>query len=71
MPVIAISIEPDRVTRIFFDCRDVPPDPGDPRRIELAIEDSYAAAEETEEAGSTARSHLLADPRGHALARYH
>ena len=74
MSVIAVSVEPDRVTRIFFDCRDAPPEPSDLRRIELAIEASNAAARGTEEADAvdeTPRSHLLARRRGHALPRYH
>jgi hypothetical protein len=44
MPVIATSVEPRRVTRIFFDCRDAPPDPVDQQRIEQAIERSVALA---------------------------
>ena len=54
MPVIAISIEPCRVIRIFFDCRDVPTDHADLRRIERAVEDAYAIAEAAEEASGTA-----------------
>ena len=42
MSVISTLIEPHRVTRVFFDCRDVVPDPADLRRIEQAIERSIA-----------------------------
>ena len=42
MSVIATLVEPHRVTRIFFDRRDAPPDPVDERRIEQAIEQSVA-----------------------------
>jgi hypothetical protein len=49
MPLIATSIEPQWVTRIFLDCRDAPPDPVDLMRIERAIEDSAALAESGEE----------------------
>ena len=42
MAVIAISIEPDRRTRIFFDCRNAPLDQADQWRIERAIEQSIA-----------------------------
>jgi hypothetical protein len=42
MSVISTLIEPHRVTRVFFDCRDVAPDPADRRRIEQAIERSIA-----------------------------
>ncbi len=49
MSVIAITIEPNRVTRIFFDGRDLPPDPAERRRIERAVEDSYSLAEIAEE----------------------
>jgi hypothetical protein len=42
MAMIATLIEPHRVTRVFFDCRDAAPDPADKRRIEQAIERSFA-----------------------------
>jgi hypothetical protein len=42
MSVISTVIEPHRVTRVFFDCRDAAPDYGDRRRIEQAIERSNA-----------------------------
>jgi len=45
MSVLATSIEPHRLTRIFFDCRDAPPEPSDLRRIERAIEQSIAQAD--------------------------
>ena len=37
VPVISTLIEPRRVTRVFFDCRNAAPDPGEQRRIEQAI----------------------------------
>jgi hypothetical protein len=43
--VIATLIEPHRVTRVFFDCRDAIPDPTDRRLIELTIERSNALTE--------------------------
>jgi hypothetical protein len=49
MPVIAASIEPHRVTRIFLDCRDSPPEPVDLRCIERAIEQSIAMADAVED----------------------
>jgi PIN domain nuclease of toxin-antitoxin system len=45
MSVIATLIEPQRVTRIFFDCSDAAADPADRQRIEQAIEASIALAE--------------------------
>jgi len=45
MSVLATSIEPHRVTRIFFDCRDAQHEPSDLRRIERAIEQSIAQAD--------------------------
>jgi hypothetical protein len=42
MSVISTSIEPHRVTRVFFDCRNAAPDPADQRHIEQAIERSIA-----------------------------
>jgi hypothetical protein len=38
MSVIATLIEPRRVTRVFFDCRDVAPDLADRQCLEKAIE---------------------------------
>jgi hypothetical protein len=69
MPLIATRIEPQRVTRIFLDCRDAPPDPADRLRIERAIEDSAALAKSMEDAlsqhgtigASTLRSSPLED----------
>lgn len=49
MSVIATSIEPQRLTRIFLDCRDAPLDPADLRRIEQAIAQSIAMAGAVEE----------------------
>jgi hypothetical protein len=45
MSVMATLIEPHRVTRVFFDCRDARPDPADRWRIEQAIERSVALAQ--------------------------
>ena len=45
MSVIATSIEPHRLTRIFLNCRDAPPEPADLQRIERAIEQSIAQAD--------------------------
>ena len=45
MSVIATLIEPRRVTRVFFDCRDAAPDPADRQRIEKAIGQSLASAQ--------------------------
>ena len=42
MSVIATLIEPHRVTRIFFDCRNARADPADQQRVEQAIEASIA-----------------------------
>jgi len=52
MPVIATSIEPHRVTRIFFDCRNVPPELLDLRRIEQSVEQSIAMADAIEDSHS-------------------
>jgi hypothetical protein len=49
MSVIAISIGPDRLTRIFLDCRDAPPELADLQRIEQAIGQSIAMAETVED----------------------
>jgi hypothetical protein len=46
-------IEPHRVTRIFFDCRDVAPDPADQRRIEHSVERSFVLAETDDEINET------------------
>ena len=45
MSVIATLIEPRRVTRVFFDCRDAAPVPADRQRIEKAIGQSLASAQ--------------------------
>ena len=57
MSVISTLIEPRRVTRVFFDCRDRAPDPADQRCIEQAIKRSIAlpqADDDTEESLSLA-----------------
>jgi hypothetical protein len=50
VPVIATSIEPHRVTRVFFDCRAVVPKTADLRRIQQAIERSIAVPEADDDA---------------------
>jgi hypothetical protein len=50
MPMIATQIEPRRVTRIFFDCRDAVADPADQRRIERAIGASIALGQGDDDA---------------------
>ena len=52
MSVIDTSIEPHRVTRIFLDCRDAPPEPVDLRCIKRAIEQSIAMADTVEDVHS-------------------
>ena len=49
MSVISTLIEPRRVTRVFFDCRDLAPDPADQRRIEQAIERSIAVLQSNDD----------------------
>ena len=46
MAMIDTVIRQHRATRMFFDCRDTVPDPGDLRRIEQAIERSIALGQE-------------------------
>jgi hypothetical protein len=53
MSAISALIEPHRVTRVFFDCRDGAPDPGDQRRIERAIERSIARSRADDDAQVT------------------
>ena len=50
MALIAAQIEPRRLTRIFFDCRDAAPDPADRRRIERTIEHSIALGQDHDDA---------------------
>jgi PIN domain nuclease of toxin-antitoxin system len=45
MSVIGTTVEPQRVTRVFFDCRDGAADPADRRLIEQAIVHSIALAD--------------------------
>jgi hypothetical protein len=51
--VISILIQPHRVTRVFFDCRDAAPDHADQRRIERAIERSNALPQADDDASVT------------------
>ena len=53
MSVIATLIEPHRVTRVFFDCRAVVPNPADLPRIERAIERSIALPQVDDDAQVT------------------
>ena len=53
MSVITTLIEPHRVTRVFFDCRAVVPNPADLRRIEQAIERSIVWAQAIDDAQVT------------------
>jgi hypothetical protein len=53
MSVISTVIEPHRVTRVFFDCRDAAPDYADRRRIEQAIERSNALPQTDDDAQVT------------------
>jgi hypothetical protein len=48
--VIAIQIEPHRVTRMFFDCCNAAADPLDQRSIQIAMEHAIALAEPEDEA---------------------
>jgi hypothetical protein len=50
MSVISTLIEPHRVMRVFFDCRDAAPDPADQRRIERAIQHSFALPQADDDA---------------------
>jgi hypothetical protein len=51
MSVIATTIEPDGVARIFFDSRAAEPDADDEARIALAIERAAAVAATDAKAG--------------------
>ncbi len=42
MAVIDIAIQPEGRTRIWFDCRDTKPRPGDEERIQRAVSHSLA-----------------------------
>ena len=42
MAIIDIAIEPEGRTRVWFDCRDAKPRPGDEERIELAVSRALA-----------------------------
>jgi hypothetical protein len=53
MAVISTLIEPHRVTRVFFDCRDGAPDPADQRRIKRAIERAIASPQADDDAQAT------------------
>jgi len=53
MAEIAILVEPDRATRIFFDCSAGGSDPADQRRIQQAIEQSILIARADEDTFET------------------
>jgi hypothetical protein len=53
MSVISTLIEPHRVTRVFFDCRAVVPNPADIRHVEQAIERSTVRAQADDDAQLT------------------
>lgn len=53
MAVIDVLIKPHRVTRVFFDCRDVAPEPADQSRIEQGIAHSIALADADDDAPET------------------
>ncbi|HET7880130.1 MAG TPA: hypothetical protein VFL55_04535 [Acetobacteraceae bacterium] len=44
MPMIDIVVTPQHATRIFFDCRDVAPEPAEQKHIAQVIERSIALA---------------------------
>jgi hypothetical protein len=52
MALITVLVEPHRVTRVLFDCRDAAPDLTDQRRIEQATEESIALAQADEDASA-------------------
>lgn len=49
MSVIDVMIERNRVTRVFFDCRDAAADPTDRSRIEQQVARSLALAQADED----------------------
>jgi hypothetical protein len=49
MPKIETLIEPRRVTRVFFDCRDAAPGPDDQRRIAAAIAAAIALGDDEDD----------------------
>jgi hypothetical protein len=56
MSVISTLIEPNRVTRVFFNCRAVVPKTADLWRIEQAIERSIALPQANDDAQINATS---------------
>jgi len=42
MAVIDIAIQPEGRTRVWFDCRDTKPRPGDEERIQCAVSHALA-----------------------------
>jgi hypothetical protein len=50
MSVIAIQIEPDGATRVFFDCSKTAADPADHARIRQAIEQASTLLQDEDEA---------------------
>jgi hypothetical protein len=49
MPMIETLIEPRRVTRVFFDCRDAAPGPDDQRCIAAAVAAAIALGDEEDD----------------------
>lgn len=49
MAVIATLTEPNRVTRVFFDCRNAATAASDQRQIQRAVEHSIALAQADED----------------------
>lgn len=43
MAVIDIAIQPEGRTRVWFDCRDTKPRPGDEERIQRAVSHALAS----------------------------
>jgi hypothetical protein len=71
MSVIATLVEPHGVTRIFFDCRDTPPDPADQQRITQVIEQSMVMAQADGDASEVlARLRVAVDGRRRTAIRW-
>ncbi|PPQ33742.1 hypothetical protein [Rhodopila globiformis] len=49
MPMIETLIEPRRVTRVFFDCRNADPGPDDQRRIAAAVAEALALGDDEDD----------------------
>jgi|tagenome__1003787_1003787.scaffolds.fasta_scaffold20834861_2 hypothetical protein len=62
MPMTETLIEARRVTRVFFDCRDVAPTLDDQRRIAAAIETAIALAQDDDDEQDASYMPELTDP---------